>query len=395
MKNIILVVGAVSLFSATQTFSQLQSGENVTIQERTAHDLYVAGGTVTINAPVVGDLIIGGGTVTINDTITQDILVAGGTIFINGTVGDDVRCAGGKITISGNVVGDVIATGGTLDIQRGVKIGGNLISSGGEVVVDGEVEGMIKNASGTFTFTGKADNNLESRGGKIIINGIVEGSCILAANTIELGPEARFSRDVKYWNDEGSLEFGNSLAGGQATFDPSLEIENGRWHYLGFASILMVLWYLGTALVMIILIQYLFSNTLRKSADTVKNFSLKSLGFGFLFLIGIPAAVVVTMLTVVAIPIGILLMIGYITVILLGTIIVALLITHWINNTYYQSQWSAMRMVMTAFGIFVFLKLASLTPFVGPLIMLLLGCMALGGILQNVKWKRSPVIATT
>lgn len=395
MKTIELVAGAVLLCSALNTFAQLQSGEDVVIHERTKQDLYVAGGTVTINAPVEGDLIVAGGTVTVNDTVTQDILVAGGTIFINGSVGDDIRGAGGKITVSGSVKGDIVATGGTLNIQRDVVIGGNLISSGGEVVVSGDVKGLIRNASGTFTFNGRANRELDCRGGKIIVNGVVEGNSILAAETIELGPEASLRKEVRYWNEEGSMDFGKALVGGQATYDPTLEVNNGRWHYLGFASFLMVLWYLGTALVMVALIHYLFSNTLKKSADTVKNFSLKSLGLGALFLVGIPAAIVIAVITIVAIPIGVLLLFAYITVILLGTIIVAILIAHWINNTFYQSSWSTARIVLTAFGIFVILKLASLTPFVGPLVMLLLGCMAFGGILQNVKWKHQPAIAST
>jgi len=394
MKTIKSVTWFALLLCALQTFGQLQSGENVIISERINQDLYVAGGTVTINAPIDGDLIIAGGTVTINDSVSQDILLGGGTAFLNGYAGDDIRCAGGKIIISGSVAGDVIATAGTLDILEGVVIRGNLIASGGEVTQDGDVGGLIKIASGTFTLNGKSGNNMECRGGKIIINGTVEGGSLLAANVIELGPEARFSRDVKYWSNDGSIDFGNSMSGGNATFDPSLEINNGSWQYLGFASFLMVMWYLGTALLMIALIQYLFRNTLRKSADTVKNLSLKSLGLGFLFLVGVPAAIVVVALTILAIPVAILLLIGYITIILLGTIIVAVMIAHWINNTYYQSQWSSVRIVLTSFGIFVFLKLASLTPVIGPLIMLLLACMAFGGILQQVRFKRSAVVAS-
>lgn len=393
MKTKLSMTGAVILLSAMQAVGQMQSGENVIIDDRITHDLYAAGGMVTINAPVMGDLIVGGGTVTINDSIAQDILVAGGTIFLNGYVGDDVRCAGGKILISGSVAGDIIVTGGNVTIQRDVVVGGDLISSGGEVVFEGHAKGLIKNASGTFTFNGQADKDLECRGGKIIVNGTVAGNSTLAANTIELGSEARFSKGVKYWIEEGALDFGNSVATGQATFDPSLEIENGKLHYLGFASFLMVLWYLGTALVMIALIQYLFNNTLSKSADTVKNFSLKSLGLGFLFLVGLPAAIVVVALTVIAIPIAFLLLIGYVTVILLGTVIVSTIVAHWINNTYYNAQWTGVRIVLTSFGIFVFLKLASLTPFVGPAIMLLLACMAFGGILQQVKWKHGAIAA--
>jgi ABC-type multidrug transport system permease subunit len=48
-----------------------------------------------------------------------------------------------------------------------------------------------------------------------------------------------------------------------------------------------------------------------------------------------------------------------------------------------------------AFGIFVLLKLISLAPFVGWLIIILSVCIAFGSILLNINWKnRQKSIAT-
>ena len=98
---------------------------------------------------------------------------------------------------------------------------------------------------------------------------------------------------------------------------------------------------------------------------------------------------VICIITIVGLPVGILLTIGYIFILLFATVIVALLAAHWINNTYYQGEWRSRKIAFAAFGIFIFLKLASLTPFVGPLVMLVLACMGFGGILQNVKLAHS------
>ena len=395
METKMLFAFVTTFFFSLPCFSQMKGGDNVVIREKVDHDLYVAGGTVTIDAPVYGDLIVAGGTITVNDTITQDILIAGGNILLNGYVGDDIRCAGGTVNLSNNIIGDVVATGGRIYIDKEVVINGNLLISGGQATVDGEVKGSINSASGTLTLNGKAGNDIECRGGSITINGIVNGNSIIAANTINLGPDAVFNKDVKYWNKKHSLDFGKTLHGGAAIFDPSLELENGKWYYLGFASFLMVLWYLGTAFVLILLIQYLFSTTLKIAANTVKSTSLKSLGLGLIFMVGVPIAVVVSFITIVGLPIGILMLIGYVTLVLLATIIVALLAANWINNTYYQSTWGTGRLVLAAFVIFIFLKLFSLTPFIGPLIMLLLACIAFGGILQNIKWKSNKTLALT
>lgn len=390
-KNLILLIAAILL--SGNAISQIKSGESVTIDHPVNDDLYVAAGTVTVNAPVRGDLIVAGGTVIINDSVAQDVLVAGGNITLNGSVGDDIRCAGGTVRLFNKVLGDFIVAGGEVNIHDLSVVNGDLLSGGGKVTVDGTVKGKIRDASGEFVLNGSAEQDLECKGGKIVINGTVSGNSVLAANTIELGPDARFEKDVKYWNKEGSLDFGRSINGGKAIFDGSLEIEDGKWHYLGFASFVMVIWYLATALVMIVLIQYLFSLTLKNAANTVRNTSLKSLGLGFLFLVGVPLSIVLLFITVIGIPIAVLAAIAYGTVLLLATIIVALLVSNWINNTYYQSSWGNGRITIAAFGIFIFLKLASLTPVVGPLIMLLLACMAFGGILLNVKWRRNKALA--
>ena len=380
---------AFTLITSAYAFGQFKSGDNIVIADKVTDDLYVAAGTVTINAPIHGDLIVAGGTVNVNDTITQDILIAGGTLFLNGYVRDDVRCAGGTIKLLKNIEGDVAAAGGTINIDKGATVTGNLYVSGGEVTVDGNVNGFIKSASGFLALNGQVGRDIDCRGGKLIINGTVNGNSILAAPEIVLGSQAHFNNDVRYWNKDESLDFGNAISNGKATLDPSLKIESGKWHYLGFGSFLIALWYLGTALVMIALIQYLFSSVFRMAADTIKMESLKSVGVGFLFLVGVPVAVVICMITIVGLPVGILLTIGYISILLFATVIVALLAAHWINNTYYQGAWRSRKIVFAAFGIFIFLKLASLTPFAGPLVMLVLACMGFGGILQNVKWAHS------
>ena len=315
-KIIILLLG---LIMAVDAFGQFKSGENVVISKKVNQDLYVAGGTVTINAPIEGDLVLTGGTVTVNDTVTQDILVAGGNIILNGYVGDDIRCAGGSVNVSGPVTGDLIAAGGTINISKEVVITGGLLLTGGEVTLDGTVEGPVKTASGTFALNGVIHNDLECRGGKVLINGEVDGKAVLAANIITLGTGALFNKDVRYWSKEGNLDFAGALGNSKATFDPSLEMESGSWHYLGFASLLMVLWYLGAALIMITLLQYLFDKIMKKAADSVKLTSLKSLGIGFLFLLGMPIAIVLSMVTIIGVPVGILMLLGYITILLLGT----------------------------------------------------------------------------
>lgn len=392
MRKIFLLIAMVHTFIAAFAF-RFEYGNNIIINQPVYENLYVAGGTITINAPIHGDLIIAGGTIIINDTVTNDILLAGGRIVFNGFVGGDLRCAGGNIRISKNVTGEVVVTGGRVIIDNGITVGG-LLASGGNITVDGNVNGEIKGAFGVLILNGNITKDVDCRGGRITVNGNIGGKSVLAARHIVIGNNAVFNSDVRYWNKQGSVDFKQSLKNGKAIYDPSIRIRTGEWYYLGAASILSLLWFLGMALLMILIVQYLFSTTMKKAADTVFNNTLKSLGFGFLFLIAVPIAAVVAFVTIIGVPVGLFLIFSYIALILLATIITSVMVANWFNNRN-NYKWNYWHLVFASFGIFVVLKLVSFTPFVGWLIMILLVCISFGGILINVNWRKKQPLTTS
>jgi len=393
MKKIVSVFIALGL--AIQAFSfRLEYGNNVVITQPVYEDLYVSAGSVTINAPVYGDLICTGGTVNINDSVSNDIIVAGGTVTFNGYVGDDIRCAGGILYIQKSVGGDLVIAGGRVTANRDVVIGGGLLMGGGDITFNGTVNKSVKAGFGSLVFNGRAEKDIDVRGGDLQMNGTVMGPSIIAANKISIGNDASFNNDVRYWNKAGSADFRQSIKNGKAIYDPSLKIETGRWYYLGGMSIIGLLWYIGMALLMIIIIQYLFNTTLQKAGDTVFNKTLKSSGFGLLFFIAVPIAAVVAFITIIGVPVGLLLLFNYIILILLATVITSLVAAHWFNNRF-NYKWSYWKLVFAALGIFIVLKLISLMPFLGWLIGLLATCMAFGAILQNINWKRKQQVELT
>lgn len=382
----------ISVFSDASAF-RIEYGNNIVVNRPVYEDLYLAGGNITINAPVYGDLIIAGGTIIINDTIASDILLLGGNVTFNGYVGDDIRCAGGNIHISKNVNGDVVIAGGEVTVDKTVTIGG-LIASGGNITIDGNINGELKGAFGYLILNGNVLKNIDCRGGKITVNGIVGGGAVIAARDIIIGGDAAFNGDVRYWNKKGSLDFRQSLKNGKAMFDPSLRIRSGQWYYLGAATVLGLLWYLGMALLMILIVQYLFSTTMKKAADASFNHTLKSLGVGFLFFIAVPVAAFVAFVTIIGVPVALLLIIGYVTLILLTTVIISVVASNWLNNRN-KYEWNFWRIAFGAFGIFILLKLVSLAPFIGWLVILVMACIAFGAILLSIKWRTRHAAAIT
>lgn len=385
MKKFLLAAALTGFFFAAFAF-RLESGDTTTINEPVNDDLYIAGGTVTINAPVRGDLIVAGGNITINDSVTGDILIAGGEILLNGHTGDDIRCAGGNIRIKKNVEGDLVIAGGRIEVDRDVTVGG-MLAAGGEVTLDGNIKGSARIAGGEVQMNGSVDGDIDCRGGQLDFNGTVGGRAILSSSDLTVGSNAVFNGGVRYWNGEGRVDFGQAVKSGQAVWDPKLQLDGRQWYFLGAATLLGLLWYLGMALLMIFIVQYLFSSTMKRAADVVFAHALRSFGFGLLFFFAVPVAAAIAFITIIGVPVGALLLIMYITLILLATVITSVVVANWYNNRH-KKAWSYTRLSMTAFLVFIILKVVSLMPFIGFVVMLLMVCIAFGGILASVHWRR-------
>lgn len=395
MKYVVMLAVLLGAMYQAQAI-RIESGKNPVINKPVYEDLYIAGGEILINAPVYGDLIITGGTVTINDSVTNDILVAGGTVSFNGYAGDDIRCAGGKLIILKSVAGDVVAAGGNIVIERNATVG-SLVLAGGEITIDGRVAGSVKTASGKLLLNGNVMKDIDCRGGVITINGTVQGRAVIAASDkIVIGDNAVFNNAVRYWTPRATggknVDFKQSVKQGQPVYDPSLQMGYSRWYYFGFSSVLGLLWYVGTVLLMIMIIQYLFSNTLKKAGQTAFDKTWKSLGNGLLFWIAVPVAAVIACITIIGLPVGIILMFSYIALALLATTIASVVAANWLNNRA-GSNWQYWRMVFVALGIFILFKIVTFTPFLGWLILVALVCIAFGSILLNVNWRRKRAIS--
>jgi hypothetical protein len=390
MKQFISVILLLAVLSTARA-TRIEYGKNAVINTPVYEDLYIAGADVIVNAPVYGDLVVAGGTVTINDTVTNDILVAGGTIIFNGYVGDDIRCAAGRLKILQNVAGDVVVTGGTIDILKNVTVG-NLVMSGGECTISGNVDGLVRSASGTLVLNGLFKNGIDCRGGTIKINGTVHGPAVLAAqDEIIIGDQAVFSGGVRYWTPGKKVDFRQSIRLGQATYDSSLVIRHDRWYYLGYASVIGLVWYIGTVFFMIMCVQYLFGATMKKTADTAYNNVLRSLGKGLLLLIGMPVAAAIAMVTIIGLPIGVILLLSYILLLFLATVITSVVTAHWLNNRS-AGHWNYWRLVFMSLAIFFVLKIVSFTPFFGWLLMIVMASISYGALLKNINWRKQPAM---
>lgn len=383
-----------ALLAAVNAFAfNIEYNSRVTIDQPVYENLYISGGTVIINAPVYKDLIVAGGTIEINDSVRGDILLLGGDVTFNGYTGGDLRCAGARLHILKNIDGDLAVVGGNVFVNKDVTVSGRLLLAGGNIHFDGRVKNNVTAIAANLYFNGIAENEMNFRGGSLEMSGTVMGSAILAASQIVINGTASFNDSVRYWNKEGKLDFKSSLKSGKATYDPSLAVRPGsRWYYLGAATALGLFWYLGMALLMIAVIQFLFPGGMRKAAEIVFNSPLSAMGAGILFFIGAPIAACIALITLIGIPAGVLIIAGYIVLIVLATVITSVVTANWLNNRFTKN-WTLWKRVFVALGIFILFKVLSFLPFLGWLIMFIAASMAFGGIIKTIKWKRAGIIA--
>jgi cytoskeletal protein CcmA (bactofilin family) len=375
--------------------NQFQAREQVIINHPIDHDLYTAGEKILINAPIRGDLVAAGGTVIVRDSIYEDLTLAGGDLTVDGPVADDVLALGGTASLRRSVQGDVIVLGGEVKTTSSSLIENNLVVMGGDVEVDGDVAGSVTVWGGEVTLNGTCQKNLDVKGGEVTVNGTIRGTSVLAAETITLGPDAQLFGNVRYWVPEeaDAPDFTAAMAGGTARYDPSLDVATEfpwfDWSPPGFS---IALAYLLAVVLMIVLIQWLFSAPLEQAGAALREDFMRCFGYGVLYLLGVPLLIGLLFITIIGIPPGLFILFLYGFSIAFGLIITASVATYALRY-HYKMNWNLGMRIFVSFVIFAVLRVLTFTPLVGLFLSVVAVGAALGALVVPHLRRAKPVIA--
>ncbi len=130
---------------------------------------FVAAERVILNGTVNGDAYIAAGQVEVHGTINGDLLVAGGDIDVGGIVTEDVRAAGGNVRLNGSVGKNVSAAGGNINVSPPASIAGGLVVACGNFVEGGTVQNNLRAAVGRVEITGSVGKNVDVVGGQLTV----------------------------------------------------------------------------------------------------------------------------------------------------------------------------------------------------------------------------------
>lgn len=398
MKQNLVLTALLTIFSSYAAFAiRFQNGDQVRIDQPVYEDIYIAGGNITIAAMVHGDVYCAGGTITISDSITGDLVVAGGQVYMRGVVVDDVRAAGGTVDITGNIGGDLVVAGGTVVVSPETVISNALSATSGKVDLMGTVRGITHCSGGEINFSGRAEQDFNCYGGKLMLNGFVGGASTLAGQDLNLGSQSSFNGNVRYWSGRGEMDFGTALASGTtATYDASLgkDVSKKDYRFLGFASFMFLLWYVIAMFILLALGQWLFARFFSQGAATAQSDPLRSIGYGFLYFVVVPVAILLLMITLVGVPIGLVALFIYLILLGLANVITALLGANWLNMRS-NNTWKPFRIILVALALLIVLKLLMFVPILGWLVKIITVFLAFGALLLNIEWPSRKKNSTT
>jgi hypothetical protein len=283
----ILLLATVLLVPASGAFAaQFRAGETVTIpkEEVLSENAYLAGGEVTVSSAPLKDLVAAGGQLTINGQVWGDALLAGGSVNVLEPIQGDLRVAGGQVKVAHAVRGDLILAGGQVSVLPGSTISGDAVIAGGDVVVDGIINGTTRIYGGVIRINGTISGPLYVRAGESVSFGdkaIIKGQFIYSAPA-----EAAVTEGAKMPENVQFTQAG-----------PDDETKKGV--FVGIAAVagfFMLVKFLSVLIVSLVIAGAFKKFSVVVASETLARFWFMAL-IGFLTLIATPVGIIILLAT--------------------------------------------------------------------------------------------------
>lgn len=355
-----LVLPFVSLAADFKSAPAYMLGKDVVIEK----NLYAAGNSINILGTAKGDVFAAGGTIMVFGSVLKDLNAAGGNLIIGNNIGEDVRLAGGVLTIGGKIGGELLAAGGQINLNPDLKVGGDAKLAGGDILVDGVISGDLSVYGGVVRIDGKINGNaLVETDKKLVIGSKAE----IGGNLNYSAPEKLTIEDGAKIN--GEVIFKEIAAKGQSVTQK------------GFFGIFGVAWLIGLliSLTAVLIVYFLFDKKIKEAVNySLSNFGKEALR-GFVVLVVLPIAVIISLVTVLGILLGIagILLYSLMAIfasifapILLGTIIFRKLL----KKPEFGADWKSV-----ATGVVV-MKVVNIIPFIGWIFCFIFFLVAFGAL---------------
>ena len=267
---------------------------------------YAAGNRVDVSRAMLGDVVVAGRQVEITQPVVGDILAAGWRISLAGRADDDVRMVGAEIAVNAPVNGDLTIAGGDVSLGPDTRINGRGWITGGHVRVDGLF-----------------DRELRIAGGTVQIGGELRRPVTIVAEKLELLPTARILSTLDYKAPAPASVASGAIVQGPVNFSRIDRREAREAHSFRVVSTLLFAFHLS---ITGLLVLWLMPRFMTRVVTTLRTAPARSALLGFALIFAVPAAALILIFSVVALPIGMTLAALYFAGLLTAVLAIALYI---------------------------------------------------------------------
>lgn len=311
-----------ALFPQFSSAAEIITDDSVNIADDQviSENLYIGSGRAHLFGKSLKDTTVVAGQSILAGEYVEDVTVISGASFSDGVFGEDLKAVGSNVTVSGKVSGDLLIVGGTVKIEKRAELNGDVIIVAGTLVSKGQIKGDAKIVSGS-----------------VDIDGVVEGDMVVTTQNLEFGPEAEVSGIVNYFAPkkvellEGTIISGDLIYNQINSIRESQVVERAVLNFFNFWMVLKFI----TTLVIAFLLIYIFKYFSQQIARSSKKSFLKMFVIGLLSLFLVPIISLVFLISLFALPLGIILMLFYGVVLLLSPaisgIILGFIVWKWIR----------------------------------------------------------------
>jgi cytoskeletal protein CcmA (bactofilin family) len=322
---------------------------------------------ITIEGDVMGDVIVAANKLTINGDVNGDVIAAAESIEINGEVAGNVRVAATDVIINNTVGKNVNVFGGTVILSDDASVGWTLSFFAGEVTVNSPVGGNIYGYGGQVTINNTVGNN-------VTLFFDETGQAILKSN-------AEIDGNFDYRGDKNAVIESNAVIKGNTVHKliptnilKARKFLSSAWVYGKIISLFSLL-LVGTLLIS------LFHN---KSREITKNLwpnPVPKMLWGFLLLIAVPIATIITAITIIGIPLSLIIIGIYILLVYVSKVFIGIFIGHKLLNIKDKKEAPLIWTMML--GVFIYFILTNI-PYFGWIISLVGTVWFLGTIWKMI-----------
>jgi cytoskeletal protein CcmA (bactofilin family) len=357
---------------STFTMAALAGSSDEVTTRTLSNDRFIAGGNVTSTEPVAGDLIAAGGNVEISGPVTGDAIVTGGDVRLAGGIGSDLYAGAGELSVRSKVARNARLAGGKVELARDGKILGNASVAGGDVRLLGTIGGSL---------TGGA--------GKLLLDGRIAGDAEVGAGELRLGPSARIEGNLRYRSRKPlERDPAAQIVGSITRLEPTSGAGWPGAYARGAGRAAAWFWTVGLMALAAVLVALLPDATAAVTQRLRWHWPM-SLLLGFVVLICVPFLLLLLLVTVIGIPLAILALLAYLTVMLIGYVVSGIALGEFARQRLQSAApaTTGARMLAAALAVLV-LTIASRIPVLGSLI----GFLALIGGIGAIMYQWRPSV---